>query len=86
MVAICESPTTKIRRHRHRSYRRKAAESFILVFGTPFLLFAVLALSVEWIEYRPLAPPAPGEVSLFMSALEAEDPPSIGVHRSALGS
>lgn len=42
------------RRHRHRSYGRKVAESFALVFGTPFLLFAILAFSVQAVEYESM--------------------------------
>ena len=75
MVAICESPTKQVRRHRHRSYRRKVAESFALVFGLPFLLFAVLALSVELIEYRPIAGHTLDEVSLSMIGPGAENSP-----------
>ena len=44
----------KTRRHRHRSYGRKVAESVALVFGTPFLLFAILAFSVQAMEYESL--------------------------------
>ena len=75
MVAICESPTKQVRRHLHRSYRRKVAESFALVFGLPFLLFAVLALSVELIEYRPVAGRTLDEVSLSMIGPNAENSP-----------
>ena len=44
----------KSRRHRHRSYGRKVAESFGLVFGTPFLLFAIMAFSVQAVEYQSI--------------------------------
>lgn len=67
MVAICESPVKMGRRHRHRSYRRKVAESFALVFGMPIVLFTVLAMSVELMEYKPVARSAPAEVSLSMA-------------------
>lgn len=41
------------RRHRHRSRRRKLAETVLLMIGAPLLLLALLSLSVELIEYRP---------------------------------
>ncbi len=44
----------KSRRHRHRSYGRKVAESFGLVFGTPFLLFAIMAFSVQAVEHQSI--------------------------------
>lgn len=47
----------KSRRHRHRSYGRKVAESFGLVFGTPFLLFAILAFSVQAVEHESIPMP-----------------------------
>ena len=71
MVAICESPVKTVRRHRHRSYRRKVVESFALVFGMPVVLFAVLAMSVELIEYKPIGQSAPREVSLSMADLDS---------------
>ena len=51
------------RRHRHRSLTRKLLESLALFVGVPLLLFALLALSVDLIEYRPtsaasVTPPA----------------------------
>ena len=46
--------TRKSRRHRHRSYGRKVAESFGLVFRTPFLLFAIMAFSVEAVEHQSI--------------------------------
>lgn len=54
------------RRHRHRSPKRKMAESLVLILGVPALLFVVLALSVELIEYRPSGnaiSSAPGSVT-----------------------
>jgi len=45
------------RRRRHRSPRRKLAEGIALIVGVPLLLFTVLALSVELIEYRPVGAP-----------------------------
>ena len=56
MVAITECLPKKSSRHRHRSYGRKAVQSIALVFGMPLLLFAVLAVSVDVIEYTPRAP------------------------------
>lgn len=45
------------RRVRHRSRRRKIAESITLILGVPLLLALVLGLSVELIEYRPIEDP-----------------------------
>ena len=45
-------------RHRHRSPARKLIESLALFVGVPLLLFAVLALAVDVIEYRPSRSPA----------------------------
>jgi hypothetical protein len=56
------STTPDHRRHRHRSRRRKLAESIALIFGVPLLLLTVLALSVELIEYRPTAGPVSASV------------------------
>ena len=53
----------KSRRHRHRSYQRKVAGSLSLVFVTPFVLFVILAFSVQAIEYESIARPGLGEVS-----------------------
>ena len=50
------------KRHRHRSYKRKAAGSLGLVFVTPFVLFAILAFSVQAIEYDSTTRPGAGEV------------------------
>lgn len=46
-------PEPHDRRRRHRSPQRKIVESLGLILGVPALLFLVLALSVEVIEYRP---------------------------------
>ena len=50
------------KRHRHRSYKRKAAGSLGLVFITPFVLFAILAFSVQAIEYDSTTRPGADEV------------------------
>lgn len=54
--AMALSPQ-KTKRHRHRSPRRKLAQSIVLIVGAPLLLLTVLALSVELIEYQPAAMP-----------------------------
>lgn len=46
-------------RVRHRSRRRKIAESVGLIVGVPLLLLALLALSVELIEYHPVGEAKP---------------------------
>ncbi|MCH2188128.1 hypothetical protein MK280_19925 [Myxococcota bacterium] len=72
MAAVSEYSPKGVSRHRHRSYGRKVAQSIALVFGTPVLLFVLLALSVDAIEYAPSAsssvvaeavPAAPSEIA-----------------------
>jgi hypothetical protein len=45
-------------RRRHRTTKRKIIDGLLMVLGIPALLFTVLALSVELIEYRPSIEPA----------------------------
>jgi len=54
MIPNTTKKSRKSRRHRHRSYGRKVAESFGLVFGTPFLLFAIMAFSVQAVEHESI--------------------------------
>ena len=54
MIPNILKKSRKSRRHRHRSYGRKVAESFGLVFGTPFLLFAIMAFSVQAVEHESI--------------------------------
>jgi hypothetical protein len=54
MIPNTLKKSRKSRRHRHRSYGRKVAESFGLVFGTPFLLFAIMAFSVQAVEHQAI--------------------------------
>lgn len=63
MTAMSMNSSGKRRRHRHRSYQRKVAGSLSLVFITPFVLFVILALSVQAIEYESIARPELSEVS-----------------------
>jgi len=51
------------KRHRHRSPRRKLTETIALIVGVPALLFVVLALSVELIEYHPAEGLSPAPTS-----------------------
>ena len=55
MSEALAAPRPSARRHRHRSPRRKVAESLLVMFGVPILLLVVLALSVELIEYQPVS-------------------------------
>lgn len=77
-------------RVRRRSRRRKLLESLALVVGVPALLFTVLALSVQLIEYRTVAAQADAP-QLEVASVVIDIPPvrtrSLGVHptpRSAL--
>jgi len=57
MQGIINDTGSSLRRFRHRSRRRKIAESVALILGVPLLLALVLGLSVELIEYRPIGDP-----------------------------
>ncbi len=61
MTASSMNSSRKSRRHRHRSYQRKVAGSLSLVFLTPFVLFVILAFSVQAIEYESIARPGLSE-------------------------
>jgi hypothetical protein len=65
------------RRHRHRTRRRKLAEAIGLMFGVPLLLLAVLALSVELIEYHPMDTSIAGNASQATS-VESSSHSSVG--------
>ena len=63
-------------RIRRRSRRRKVAEALVLALGVPALLFVVLALSVELIEYRPASSiPQQEEQKVAMPVRVLEIPP-----------
>jgi hypothetical protein len=57
MQGIISDTESSVQRRRHRSRRRKVAESVALILGVPLLLALVLGLSVELIEYRPIGDP-----------------------------
>ncbi|MBW2382489.1 MAG: hypothetical protein JRG92_02585 [Deltaproteobacteria bacterium] len=61
-------------RKRRRSRRRKLAESVALVLGVPALIFVVLALFVDVIEYRPVQAKAP-DMTGVMPVERIEIPP-----------
>jgi len=61
-------------RRRRRSRRRKFVESVALILGVPALLFVVLALSVEVIEYRPVQEEGP-DMAGVMPPERLEIPP-----------
>ncbi|MEE3328573.1 MAG: hypothetical protein VX252_14640 [Myxococcota bacterium] len=75
----------KSRRHRHRSYGRKVAESVGLVFGTPFLLFAILAFSVQAVEYESIPSYETERFSDVDSHLGVQDVASIPSHAVTAG-
>jgi hypothetical protein len=58
-------------RRRHRSGRRKLVDSLLLAVGAPCLIFAVLALSVELIEYEP----APDDANALGSVVATTSAP-----------
>ena len=72
MIDQAESPPT-LPRKRRRSRRRKVAEAVGLAVGVPALLFVVLALSVELIEYRPVSTRAP-DTSNVIPTMRVEIP------------
>jgi hypothetical protein len=75
MVAIVDREHGN--RRRHRTTKRKIVDGLLMVLGVPALLFTVLALSVELIEYQP-------SIELAKDASKVTDRPSTQLRKERI--